>query len=556
MMPPLRPSLVAFIGATLVAAATGTHPCQADVHTVTDLGDTTPGGAPGQLRRLIANATAGDTIMIPAGVITLAGPPGDDANGGGDLDIATSLTIQGSGPGVTIVDGGGIDRVFSVLSPSAAVTLSGLTIRNGRAVGASGGGIRLVSGNLTLVNVIVAGNHADLDGGGLSLAGTATLTDVVVLDNVADRDGGGIISNSGSVATLTRVTIDGNRAARAAGGLLTRGTLTLIACTISGNSSLKGAGAIRSEAPLTLTACTISGNAGDFGGGIENLASLTLTNVTISGNAASTSGGGLGNFGTAVAALTNVTINGNAATFGGGLNNSATATLRNTIIANSPAGDNCAGPLTSLGSNLSQDDSCQASLTATGDVNARSPLLGPLQNYGGATRTHALLPGSPAINGGTGMGCPATDQRGFARPQGPACDIGAFEFGVLAAAVEIEGSAFATGQMVAYHGAVSPGLAPIMVDVYLGALLPGFATFLSLVDHGGGQIGVVVGPAPVPFQSNVPAEPLTVSFQYTFGGAEPAGTYFAYAGLTVAGGNPLAPVNQLSLDIQPFLFSP
>jgi hypothetical protein len=230
--------------------------------------------------------------------------------------------------------------------------------------------------------------------------------------------------------------------------------------------------------------------------------------------------------------------------------------LRNTIIANSPAGGNCYGPLTSQGNNLSQDDSCQASLTAPGDLNARSPLLGPLQDYGGPTQTHALLPGSPAINGGTGVGCPATDQRGFARPQGAACDIGAFEFGILVAAVETDGAVFATGQTITYRGAVSPGLAAAMVDVYLGALLPDFATFVSFVDEGKGQIGVAVGPVPVPFQANVPAEPLTVPFQYTFGGAEPPGTYFAYAGLAVAGGNPIDPAHQLSLDIQPFRFAP
>jgi hypothetical protein len=55
------------------------------------------------------------------------------------------------------------------------------------------------------------------------------------------------------------------------------------------------------------------------------------------------------------------------------------------------------------------------------------PLLGPLGDNGGSTPTHALLDGSPAIDAGTSEGCPATDQRGVARPQGSACDIGSFE---------------------------------------------------------------------------------------------------------------------------------
>jgi hypothetical protein len=267
MTPLVRPCLIAIVGATLVVTAIGQRPCRAEVHTVSDLGDSTPGGAPGQLRRLITDAAAGDTIMIPAGVITLAGPAGEDANAGGDLDITKSLIVQGAGPGLTILDGGGIDRLFNVLSPSAVVTISALTIRHGRATGNSGGGIRLTSGTLTLANVIVSDNHADLDGGGISLSGTATLTDVVVRDNIADRDGGGGIISSSGAATLTRVTVSGNQAASAGAGLLTRRPLTITSSTIRGNTALSGGGGIRSEAPLTIIASTISGNSGDFGGG-------------------------------------------------------------------------------------------------------------------------------------------------------------------------------------------------------------------------------------------------------------------------------------------------
>jgi hypothetical protein len=56
------------------------------------------------------------------------------------------------------------------------------------------------------------------------------------------------------------------------------------------------------------------------------------------------------------------------------------------------------------------------------------PKLGALANNGGTTQTMALLTGSPAINAGNNTGCPTTDQRGIARPQGGVCDIGAFEF--------------------------------------------------------------------------------------------------------------------------------
>src|SRR3970282_626777 len=61
-------------------------------------------------------------------------------------------------------------------------------------------------------------------------------------------------------------------------------------------------------------------------------------------------------------------------------------------------------------------------------LNSTPAGLGPLANNGGPPQTHALLAGSPAIDAGS-PDCPppATDQRGVARPQGPACDIGAYE---------------------------------------------------------------------------------------------------------------------------------
>jgi hypothetical protein len=147
------------------------------------------------------------------------------------------------------------------------------------------------------------------------------------------------------------------------------------------------------------------------GGGLTNRsdATLTLTNSTVSGNTVSCSGA-------------------SCATQGGGLINvSGTVTLQNTIVAKQLAGPDCAGLITSNGFNLDSDNTCQ--LTQPGDKpNVSNPLLGPLANNGGPTQTHALLPGSPAIDAVT-SGCPPpnTDQRGVARPQGAACDIGAVE---------------------------------------------------------------------------------------------------------------------------------
>jgi len=101
---------------------------------------------------------------------------------------------------------------------------------------------------------------------------------------------------------------------------------------------------------------------------------------------------------------------------------------RHDSVANSTSAPNCIGPISeSAGYNLDSGASCGFSKST--DLTTTDPLLGPLFNYGGPTSTMALLPGSPAIDhGGASVnGCPTTDQRGVVRPQGPACDIGAYE---------------------------------------------------------------------------------------------------------------------------------
>jgi len=140
--------------------------------------------------------------------------------------------------------------------------------------------------------------------------------------------------------------------------------------------------------------------------------------------------------------LSNVTFSGNSADQGGGMYNDVDAnpTLRNTIVANSIAGGDCSGEDTiiSAGYNLDSDGTC--GFTGEGDLSNTDPLLGPLQDNGGPTLTHALLAGSPAIDGGNPAGCTdplgnplTTDQRGELRPADgdcdgiPICDTGAYE---------------------------------------------------------------------------------------------------------------------------------
>src|SRR5262249_52788808 len=135
---------------------------------------------------------------------------------------------------------------------------------------------------------------------------------------------------------------------------------------------------------------------------------------------ASSSGSAIANVVTSLA-LRNATVTGN--TGSPAVHNDAALTAANTIFSN--PGGNCDAGITSLGHNLESADEC--GLHAAGDLTGRNPLLGPLADNGGNTDTAALLSGSPAIDAGDPATCPATDQRGVVRPQGPACDIGAFE---------------------------------------------------------------------------------------------------------------------------------
>ena len=231
--------------------------------------------------------------------------------------------------------------------------------------------------------------------------------------------------------TITSSVISGNSAGPSGGnggGIYNDNGLTITNSTISGNTVAgggNGAGLYHDGDALTMDRSTVSGNTasggGDGGGIYVDGIDAAITNVTISGNTAS-AGGGLFNNGSGVT-ISATTI---ASNTGGGIGNSGTGvSLIGTIIANN--GVNCTGTVTDSGTNLQfPGTTCGASITSSAD-----PLLQPLANNGGPTLTMALAAGSPAIDTNT-EDCPppATDQRGVSRPQGSACDIGAFEFQV------------------------------------------------------------------------------------------------------------------------------
>lgn len=158
----------------------------------------------------------------------------------------------------------------------------------------------------------------------------------------------------------------------------------------------------------------------------------------------------------------------------------------------------------------------------------------------------------------TSTGLPVTDSRnGIAKPRiqvnaalqalGPPPSF---------SAVTLNRAVFHTAQQITYQATLNPGSTSAQVDIYLGALLPDGATFLSLVEGVQGVFSITLGPAPVPFRTNVTLSQTIIPFTYTFNGSEPAGTYFTYAGFAVAGSNPLNPTTQLSLTTRAFQFAP
>lgn len=211
------------------------------------------------------------------------------------------------------------------------------------------------------------------------------------------------------------------------GGVLNRGNLTLANVIVRDNSApdLRGGGVANECGELRMTNSLVANNSSQTGGGISNRGTMTLTNVTVSGNRAGYDAAGITSSGTS--RIVSSTISNNAANgispFLGGT--AGTIELSNSVVTGN-IGASCGGPISSLGHNISSDATC--GLTGPGDMNGVDPKLGPLADNGGPTQTHALLAGSPAINAGDNNGCPATDQRGVARPQQGVCDIGSYEY--------------------------------------------------------------------------------------------------------------------------------
>ncbi len=275
-----------------------------------------------------ANALAGaDAINLPDGTYSLTiAPVGTNDDSTGDLNITDDLSISGMGlrqQVTTIVDGGGLDRVFDIDDP-VSVELQLFTITNGAA--RNGGAIKITDGDvaldemrlienaaqgtgnptggaifstsvLSIEDSLISGNTAEGSGGGIWNDGALDVLDSSIISNVAGGDGGGL--RNGDAATLNGSIVSSNSAAGATGGggvYNTSGaTLTVDQTVLGFNTAEAGdGGGLRLSGGATLTDSTVSNNstiAGN-GGGLHVTGSATLDSVTLSGNTSSGNGGG------------------------------------------------------------------------------------------------------------------------------------------------------------------------------------------------------------------------------------------------------------------------
>ncbi|MEM8642811.1 MAG: DUF4347 domain-containing protein, partial [Cyanobacteria bacterium P01_G01_bin.54] len=352
--------------------------------TVTNLNNT---GAGSLRERIQTDATAGDLITFSvSGTITLAG-----TTSGVDGEIlwtTDNLTLD-SGNTITL-DGGANSRALNIAANNA--TLQNLVVQNASGSGAGGGIAHSGTGQLALNNVVVTKN-------GVSGFGSF---------------GGGIWSNTGNIV-VTNSTVSQNGSIGGGGGIHTNsGSVTLVNSTVSGNTSI-GGGGIASGGLLTLTNSTVSGNSAGNGGGIYLGGDAILLNSTIAFNTTGLDGGGLFSMGSPNIQIQNTIVANNIDVNGGNAPdisaNLSNGTVQYSLITNT---DGISGQSLINGVN--------------GNIIGQDPLLGSLQNNGGSTATHALLPGSPAINAGNNsLVSVSIDQNGNLRIVDFNVDIGAYE---------------------------------------------------------------------------------------------------------------------------------
>lgn len=390
----------------------------------------------GSLREAYLASGEGDVVdlrQLSCSTITLTS--GELQSNG----VQAYVSIEGDPENRVTIDANHAGRAFQ--HAGGRLQLSNLVVQGGRAHDAAGGGCVRSFGDVVLRGTDVFDCEVSTSGttparGGavqadavVFMIGGSSITGSRAIAASADADGGGVharyvIGAHGSTISGNTASGDGTHYARG-GGVYGKEGVRMDDCLLSGNHAGSGAGAFIGDASFY---------------------NSSFTNSTVSQNQATGAGGGI--FSWFAVKLENSTVAGNRAVFdfGAGLYMAAgDATIRSSIVANNTTGDglNAADIGGHAGATVAGDHSLvlASTLPLPPDTLATDPLLGPLQDNGGQMPTHALLPGSPAIDRGDnplslytdsrGYDCPATPPGCvvFERTVGEATDIGAFEFG-------------------------------------------------------------------------------------------------------------------------------
>lgn len=358
----------------------------------------------GSLRQAILVAAPGDTIdfdVQPGELFSVALTI--------ELLIDKNITIKGPDPVRLTLTGLTLARVLRI-APGATVTLDGLTIADGKAIGGNIGGNILNAGNLTIRNCIVSGGEASSGGGIYNNGGVLRVTNSTIKNGVAANSGAGIFNSLTGSASISNSAVQNNTAVRNGGGIANNGSLTIVNTTVAHNIANRGAA-------------------------VSNLGTFVSTNSTIAFNELSFVSSDMG---------------------AGGINAAGTETLTNTIVAGNlttPTGlDEIGGTIETASNNLIADPATSGSIfhgvngniVGNGGVGILDPFAGEILGAGNVTANDGIfyLPaaGSPAINAGSNaLAVDAennpltTDQRGagFPRIVGAAVDIGAIEQAAL-----------------------------------------------------------------------------------------------------------------------------
>jgi len=381
----------------------------------------------------------------------------------GELEITDTLAITGPGQELLTIDAQQLSRVLNFSSTTGDLSLSDLTLKNGRTTGDnadtldstySGGGIRFLSdGVLTLTNSSVSGNSTTGDlarGGGIfSSLGHVSLNSSTMSGNTTSGDSafGGGISTVAATAIIT---------------------LSITDSTISGNSTAGNdadGGAIFATNSLTvgrtavaLSNSTVSGNSTEGisadGGGIFTIfGTVTVQNSTVTDNQASGVGGGIHVIDAGLAASDQDLVVHNSIV-AANLDDGTAPDLRTIVSRGATINYSLIGVADNLGT-IHGNVGNQTGTTAS----PLDPLIGPLADNGGPTQTHTLLPASLALNLGdpTLITSPDFDQRGdgFGRVQFGRMDIGAVEIQnvlppqglVVSTADDVSDGDFSMGQL-------------------------------------------------------------------------------------------------------------